>query len=107
MISDIEQELKYLLQFDYCQKVSDDIWEKCLHYNKKKRIRQRIFAYIIKQEGRFVLGRLYLNKSRVWYFGKKYFLYVGDYWDDVENLSLLRGAYSSIESLVNGFIKFF
>lgn len=58
---------------------------------------------VLKKNRRFVLTRVYLNKSRLWYFGKKNFLTISN--TQNPNIITTSSFKQIFTSIINGLTK--
>ena len=107
MIGDIEKQLNILIDIDFYRisakkkfqmyhKVLKDVWRK-KHFD----------VIALKKNRRFVLTRTYLNKSRLWYFGKKQFLLPINLNKNNLNVKIQHSKIKLLDSLISGFTKNF
>lgn len=103
MISDIETNLENLWEIDFYKNKANRILYRYRQRFKRSNRKKKLDLKVLKKNRRFVLTRVYLNKSRLWYFGKKNFLATLNTRNT--NTVTLIPTKKIINSIINGFIK--
>lgn len=103
MIGDIENNLENLWEIDFYRNKANRILYRYKQLLKWSNKRKRLDMKVLKKNRRFVLTRVYLNKSRLWYFGKKNFLTTSN----TQNPSIITtpSFKPTFTSIINGLTK--